>query len=327
MSASSRGAERATCIELMLTSARPSSCPSRPIVPGRSWWRVISILSSAAMSSRYAFRRTIRISPPASVPPTATSPPRPEPETVPRSVIAALNPPASAVLRSTTLIPRALARIAALTRLTRSVVLVSRTPRSAAAVTGPDSVRARSPASSIVSVPTPARANWARKRPSVSARGRYGPMVCSASALSSGALTAYLAGRPSRTSSTCSAISSATATWASTVDAPRCGVRTVFDASSSGEPAGGSFSNTSIPAPPRRLSRRAAASAGSSTMPPRATLSTNAPGFMRAIAFAPISPVVARVSGTWTVTASDRPSSASNSTSSTPRSAACSSVT
>src|SRR5439155_1240336 len=72
---------------------------------------------------------------------------------------------------------------------------------------------------------------------------------------------------------------------------------------------------------------RADASAASSTMPPRATLRTNAPGFICAIALSPMSPVVARVSGTWTVTASDRSSSASNVTSSTPRSAACSGVT
>ena len=90
-------------------------------------------------------------------------------------------------------------------------------------------------------------------------------MVCSASALSSGALTAYCAGRPARTSRTCSAISSPTATWASEVEAPRCGVRIVFGASRSGLSAVGSARETSIAAPPRRPSRSAAASAGSST--------------------------------------------------------------
>ena len=44
-------------------------------------------------------------------------------------------------------------------------------------------------------------------------------------------------------------------------------------------------------------------------MPPRATFSTIAPGFIRAIGRLPIRPRVARVSGTWTVTTSARSSS------------------
>ena len=53
-------------------------------------------------------------------------------------------------------------------------------------------------------------------------------------------------------------------------------------------------SKTSMPAPPTRPSRSASASAASSTIPPRATLRTNTPGFMRRMAFASMSPVVAR---------------------------------
>ena len=79
-------------------------------------------------------------------------------------------------------------------------------------------------------------ANWPRNRPSVSASGRYGAIAWAVSGVSSGALTAYRAGRPSRTSMICSATSSATATCASAVEAPRCGVSSVFGASSSGEP-------------------------------------------------------------------------------------------
>ena len=50
--------------------------------------------------------------------------------------MSAANAPASGVLRSTTVIPRALARAPALTRLTRSVVEVSSRPRRTAAVSG-----------------------------------------------------------------------------------------------------------------------------------------------------------------------------------------------
>ena len=52
------------------------------------------------------------------------------------------------------------------------------------------------------------------------------------------------------------ATSSETSTCASTVDAPRCGVRSAFGALSSGEPVGGSCSKTSIPAPASLLAER-----------------------------------------------------------------------
>ena len=91
-------------------------------------------------------------------------------------VSCAANAPASGVLRSTTVIPRALARAAALTRLTRSVVDVSSSPRRTAATSGDASNAASSPAISSVSVRTPPGANWAKNRPSVSASGRYGAM-------------------------------------------------------------------------------------------------------------------------------------------------------
>jgi hypothetical protein len=61
-------------------------------------------------------------------------------------------------------------------------------------------------------------------------------------------------------------------------------------------------------------------------MPPRATFSTIEPGLSRAISFLPMIPLVARVSGTCTVTTSDRSSRVAMSTSSTPWFAACSSV-
>ena len=70
--------------------------------------------------------------------------------------------------------------------------------------------------------------------------------------------------------------------------------------------------------------RSASATAASSRTPPRATLRTIEPGLSFAIAVLPMSPRVVRVSGTWTVTTSERRSSSSISTSSTPWLAACS---
>ncbi len=101
----------------------------------------------------------------------------------------------------------------------------------------------------------------------------------------------------------------------------------VFGASRSGESVGGSWSKTSMPAPPRCPLRSASATAASSTTPPRATLRTIDPGFILAIAALPIRPFVPRVSGTCTVTTSERRSSSSRSTSSAPWLAAWSAVT
>ena len=75
-------------------------------------------------------------------------------------------------------------------------------------------------------------------------------------------------------------------------------------------------------------SARASATAASSTTPPRATLRTIDAGLAAwRSPRAPMSPRVARVSGTWTVTTSARARSVSKSTSSTPWLAACSAVT
>ena len=128
----------------------------------------------------------MRGSPPATVPETLTGPPRPSLEMVSCDAYA----PASGVLRSTTVMPRALASAPALTRLTRSVVTVSSRPRNTAAVSGVPSCSASSPAISSVSVFTPPRENWAKNLPSTSASGRYGPMARAVSGVSSGALTA-----------------------------------------------------------------------------------------------------------------------------------------
>ena len=99
--------------------------------------------------------------------------------------------PALGVLRSTTVIPRGRASVAALTRFTRSSVSCSSRPaqhrrdqrrrvvrgRLAGDLEGQRAGRARA-------------ASWAANRPSVSASGRYGAIAWAVSAVSSGALTA-----------------------------------------------------------------------------------------------------------------------------------------
>ena len=232
--------------------------------------------------------------------------------------MSAAKAPASGVLRSTTVIPRALARAPALTRLTRSVIEVSSRPRRTAAVSGVPSNSASSPAISSVSVRTPPRENWAKNRPRISASGRYGAIARAVSGVSSGALTAYRALRPARTSRTCAATSSATRTWASAVEAPRCGVSSVFGASSSGEPVGGSCSKTSIPAPPRWPDRERLGDGRLVEDAAARDVEDDRAGLELGDRVAPDEPARRRVSGTWTVTTSERASISSNSTSSTP---------
>ena len=110
------------------------------------------------------------------------------------------------------------------------------------------------------------------------------------------------------------------------VDAPRCGVSTVFGAPSKGESRGGSCSKTSTAAPPSWPLASASASAASSTMPPRATLTSSAVGFISASAWRRSCRASPQSSGTWSVTTSARPSSSSSSTSSTPCAAAASAL-
>ncbi len=72
MYASARGADRARVIELMLTSAAPSSAPTRPTVPGRSRWCEMSITPAGARSISCSWSRTRRGSPLATVPARVT---------------------------------------------------------------------------------------------------------------------------------------------------------------------------------------------------------------------------------------------------------------
>jgi hypothetical protein len=139
------------------------------------------------------------------------------------------------------------------------------------------------------------------------------------------ALTAFLISPRSAKATNCSATSMATFSCASSVDAPRCGVQITFGWPTSGLPAGvGSSTKTSRAAPPRCPESSAASSAPSSTMPPRAALTSSAPFFILPSASAPRMPLVSLVSGVWMVMKSARRRSSSRSHSSTPRRAAAS---
>ena len=155
MIASARGADRARCIALMFTSASPSIEPDpahRPgpvVVAGHQHRRG---RGPCRASSRRAGRAAARRRRPSRRPSSSARP------TSPDSVSREAYWPASGVLRSMTVIPRARASAPALTRLTRSVVAVSRRPRRTAAVSGAASKAASSPATSRVRVVTPVRA-------------------------------------------------------------------------------------------------------------------------------------------------------------------------
>ena len=92
---------------------------------------------------------------------------------------------------------------------------------------------------------------------------------------------------------------------ASAVEAPRCGVTTTDSCANSGLSVHGSLAKTSMPAPATRPSAIAAASASSSTMPPRAALTMMTAGLTLVSASLPIRPRVSGVFGRWTVMKSD----------------------
>ena len=88
--------------------------------------------------------------------------------------------------------------------------------------------------------------------------------------------------------------------WASSVEAPRCGVATTFSSSKSGQSVHGSLAKTSRPAAAIRPSFSASYSAASSTMPPRAALTRTSVGLALASCSAPIRPTVSGVLGRCT---------------------------
>ena len=223
-----------------------------------------------------------------------------------------------------TLSPRDFATGRAFTSVTRSDRIVPRSPRTNASVSvavdraaiSPEYVRRASRMRPSV--------RCARKRPIFSASPSHGACSRYVSASIDGRLTALMTTPCRSASATCSAIASATAVWASSVAAPRCGVTITCSSPSSGwSGGGGSCSKTSSAAPATCPARIASASARSSTMPPRAQLMIRTPDLTRASASSPSRWRVSPVSGTWIVMKSARASSSSSSTASTPwRSAA-----
>ena len=109
--------------------------------------------------------------------------------------------------------------------------------------------------------------------------------------------------------STCSQTSMLTFSWASTVEAPRCGVATTFGWAISLVAAescsGGSVLQTSMPAPARCPLSRASSRAASSIMPPRATFKIRAPFFILWSSLALIIPFVLAIRGVWMVRKSE----------------------
>ena len=106
--------------------------------------------------------------------------------------------------------------------------------------------------------------------------------------------------------------------WASSVDAPRCGVATTCSKAKRGLSVQGSLAYTSRPAPATRPSASADARAASSTIPPRAALTMCTVGLTLRSASSPISPRVSGVLGRCTVMKSDSASSSSSETIRTP---------
>ncbi len=153
--------------------------------------------------------------------------------------------------------------------------------------------------------PVTAVKSWPRR----SANGRKGRTVSDASRAST--LTAKGTNSPRSASTTCSAIVWPAWSWASTVEAPRCGVTTTFGRPKSGDAVVGSLANTSRAAPATRPSATASARASSSRIPPRAVFTMRMPGFTLARTSRPNSPTVSGVFGRWTVRKSARPTRSS----------------
>ena len=93
----------------------------------------------------------------------------------------------------------------------------------------------------------------------------------------------------------------ATSLWASSVEAPRCGVTTTFGCPINAMFCGGSSAKTSRATPSNWPDSRPSKIACSSTNSPRATLMSRAPGLSRAICLLPIMCLVLSVKGVCSV--------------------------
>ena len=124
-------------------------------------------------------------------------------------------------------------------------------------------------------------------------------------------LTALVTTPPVSAAVTCSAVTTPARSWASAVEAPRCGVTTTSSRAKIGCSVKGSEGKTSSAAPPSLPLSRPAATASRSTSSPRAQLTIRAPSFIAATASGSIRPIVSGVFGVCRVTMSARPSRSS----------------
>ena len=173
-----------------------------------------------------------------------------------------------------------------------------------------------SPRTSTSSAVGRAPASAVKIRPSFSASGM--PGRTSSAITPPETLTASGTSSPASASRTERATATPAFSWASSVEAPRCGVTTTDSKSNSGDSVVGSVAKTSMPAPATRPSLSASARACSSTIPPRAALMIRTVGLTWRSASSPIRPTVSGVLGRCTVMKSLTASSSSRPTRRTP---------
>ena len=153
-----------------------------------------------------------------------------------------------AVVRST-VTPRSSARAGALTKVTWSSTTAENTPRSAASCSTVTSSAASSPRTSTVMDEGNPPATAPSRTPSLRTSSSQGP-TSSPTTPPAWTFTASGTKSPASASSTLFATSVPARSWASVVEAPRCGVTTALGWSNSGESVLGSVAYTSMPAAP-----------------------------------------------------------------------------
>ncbi len=136
--------------------------------------------------------------------------------------------------------------------MTESSTTSVKTPLSAASSSTRTSWEAISPRTSTSSLVATSPARAVNTRPSFSASGR--PGLTSSATAPPWTLTASGTNSPASASFTLRATWVPAFSWASWVEAPRCGVTTTWSSSKSGLSVTGSFGNTSMPAPATRPS-------------------------------------------------------------------------
>ena len=138
----------------------------------------------------------------------------------------------------------------ALTRLTGSSVWPPSTPTSVEMPSRRTSCSAIRPRTSTSTRSTEPLPRPAPSRPSFSHRGTKGASASIVSGRTAGMLTALVTTPPVSAATTCSAVTIPARSWASAVEAPRCGVTTTSSRPNSGCSVIGSVGKTSRAAPP-----------------------------------------------------------------------------